>query len=80
MKPRLLSNCRWSAALFAAFKAGVAQQAVTEGDEELAADALFNQVYVDKTLLPRPQALQTRHQISLADLVKSFRWSRGWPN
>src|SRR5579863_1130840 len=55
------------------FKPRVAQQAVAEGDESLSVDALFEQIYVDKTLLRARirQALQTRDQISLADLVKA---------
>ena len=50
-----------------------------EGDQALAADALFDQIYVDKTRLMAQirRALQTRHQISLADLVKSFPLEQG---
>jgi hypothetical protein len=61
------------------FKPRVAQQIVSEGDESLAADALFDQVYVDKTeLMSRiRQALQTRHQISLADLVGEWPLEQG---
>jgi uncharacterized protein DUF3375 len=61
------------------FKPRVAQQDVTEGDESLAADALFDQVYVDKTLLLARiwQALQTRDQISLADLVSAWPLEQG---
>ena len=47
------------------------------------AEALFNQIYVDKTLLLARirQALQTRAQISLADLVDAFpHRERAWPN
>ena len=61
------------------FKPRVAQQDVAEGDESLAADALFDQVYVDKTLLLARirQALQTRDQISLADLVSTWPLEQG---
>jgi hypothetical protein len=61
------------------FKARVAQQTVIEGDESLAAEALFDQVYVDKTVLRSRirQALQTRHQISLADLVEEWGIDQG---
>ena len=61
------------------FKARVAQQNIAEGDESLAADALFDQVYVDKTLLQSRirQALQTRHHISLADLVAQWPLEQG---
>jgi len=54
------------------FKAKVSQLAVDAGDEAIEAEALFNQVYVDKMLLLARirQALQTRPQISLADLVE----------
>jgi hypothetical protein len=61
------------------FKSRVAQQDVAEGDESLAADALFDQVYVDKTLLLARirQALQTSDQISLADLVSTWPLNQG---
>jgi hypothetical protein len=61
------------------FKARVSQLAVDEGDEDIEAEALFNQIYVDKTLLLARirQALQTRPQISLADLVESFPVEKG---
>ena len=61
------------------FKPRVAQQTVTDGDESLAADALFEQVYVDRTLLQSRirQALQTRHQISLADLASEWPLEHG---
>ena len=61
------------------FKARVAQRQVEEGDESLAADALFDQVYVDKAaLLARiRQALQVREQISLAELVQQFPIAQG---
>ena len=61
------------------FKAKFAAATVVEGDQALAADALFDQIYVDKTRLMAQirRALQTRHQISLADLVKSFPLEQG---
>jgi hypothetical protein len=61
------------------FKARVEQQSVAEGDESLAADALFDQVYVDKTeLLSRIRhALQTQPQISLGNLVKQWPLEQG---
>src|ERR1035438_2660675 len=61
------------------FKAKFAAAPVVEGDQDLAADALFDQIYVDKSRLMAQirRALQTRHQISLADLVKSFPLEQG---
>jgi hypothetical protein len=61
------------------FKAKFAPAPVVEGDQDLAADALFDQIYVDKSRLIGQirRALQTRHQISLADLVKSFPLEQG---
>ena len=61
------------------FKPLVAQHSVVEGDESLPADALFDQVYVDKALLLARirQALQARHQISIADLVKEWPLEQG---
>ena len=61
------------------FKARVAQQILAAGDESLAADALFDQVYVDKTVLLSRirQALQTRHQISLADVLGEWPLDHG---
>jgi len=61
------------------FKAKFAATTVVEGDQGLAADALFDQIYVDKTRLMAQirRALQTRHQVSLADLVKSFPLEQG---
>ena len=57
----------------------MSQLAVDAGDEAIEAEALFNQVYVDKMLLLARirQALQTRPQISLADLVASFPIEKG---
>jgi len=61
------------------FKARVGQQEVEDGDQSLAADALFHQVYVDKTVLLSRirQALQTRSQVSLADLVGQWELEQG---
>jgi hypothetical protein len=61
------------------FKAKFAAAPVVEGDQDLAADALFDQIYVDKSRLVAQirRALQTRHQISLADLVKNFPLEQG---
>jgi len=61
------------------FKPRFTQGAVAEGDQALAADALFEQIYVDKTRLMDQirWALQTRHQISLADLVEHFPLEQG---
>jgi Protein of unknown function (DUF3375) len=61
------------------FKPKVLQLAVDAGDESIEAEALFNQVYVDKTVLRARirQALQTRAQISLADLVDRFPIEKG---
>ena len=44
------------------------------GGRSRGADALFDQIYVDKTrsMAQIRRALQTRHQISLADLVEQF--------
>jgi hypothetical protein len=61
------------------FKLKFAQESVADGDQSLAADALFEQIYVDKTRLTSQirWALQTRRQISLADLVEHFPLEQG---
>jgi hypothetical protein len=61
------------------FRARFTQSAVSEGDEDVDAAALFEQVYVDKTRLTDQirRALQTRPQISLADLVEHFPLEHG---
>jgi hypothetical protein len=61
------------------FKPKVSQLTVDAGDESIEAGALFNQIYVDKTVLLARirQALQTRAQISLADLVEHFPLEKG---
>jgi hypothetical protein len=53
------------------FKPVVADFILTEGDADVPADALFEQVYVDKARLTSHihRVLQTRKQVSLADLV-----------
>lgn len=52
-------------------KPSIREQILLEGNEEVSVDALFEQVYVDKARLAAHvrRALQTRDQISLADLV-----------
>jgi hypothetical protein len=61
------------------FRARFTQGAVSEGDQDVDAEALFEQVYVDKTRLTDQirWALQTRPQISLADLVDHFPLTHG---
>jgi hypothetical protein len=56
------------------FKARFTLAAVSEGDQNVDAEALFEQEYVDKTRLAGQirRALQMRPQISLADLVEDF--------
>ncbi len=52
-------------------KAAIAHEPVEEGDENIAADPLFEQVYVDKDRLRAilRQALQTRTRITLEELL-----------
>jgi flagellar motility protein MotE (MotC chaperone) len=54
------------------FRPVLPDQALVAGDQGFAADALFEQVYVDKALLDAHirWALQTRPQVSLAELVE----------
>lgn len=61
------------------FRAKLAHEPVVEGDQSLAAESLFDQVYVDETLLASQirWALQTRHQVTLAEIVKHFPLDRG---
>jgi hypothetical protein len=61
------------------FKARFTQTEVSEGDQNLDAAALYDQAYVDKTRLTDQirWALQTRPQISLADLVAHFPLQHG---
>ncbi len=52
-------------------KPHIQQQTLTEGGGDVDAEALFEQIYVDKVALQSRirQSLQTREQISLADLL-----------
>lgn len=61
------------------FRLKLALEQVTDGDQSLAADALFEQVYVDKIRLMSQirRTLQTCHQISLSDLVRQFPVEQG---
>lgn len=54
------------------FKPVFANQTVANGDQEFSADALYEQIYVDKSILDAHirWALQTRTQISLEELVQ----------
>jgi hypothetical protein len=61
------------------FKARLAAAAVVAGDGDIPADALFDQVHVDKRRL-RAQirhALQTRRQVSLAELAQTYPLRQG---
>jgi hypothetical protein len=60
-------------------KPHITEQALVQGDEALAADALFDQVYVDTSKLEANirHALQTRRQVSLAELVDAHPLERG---
>lgn len=61
------------------FKAKLAEEIVAEGGGEIPADALFQQIYVDKARLVAAIrcSLQTRHQVSLAELTKDFPLQHG---
>jgi hypothetical protein len=61
------------------FRIKFTEEQAADGDQSLAADALFEQVHVDKTRLMFQirRALQTCHQISLADLVQEFPLEQG---
>jgi hypothetical protein len=61
------------------FKASIRPVAVDESDTPLAADALFDQVYVDQVRLESNirRALQTRSQVSLATLAADFPIEQG---
>ncbi len=54
------------------FKPAIRERILVEGETDVASDALFDQVHVDKTRLRARirQALQTRDQISLAGLLE----------
>ncbi len=60
-------------------KPRIASQIVLEGDQAISADALFEQVYVDKARLSAQirRALQTRSQISLAELIDAHPLEQG---
>jgi Protein of unknown function (DUF3375) len=60
-------------------KPKLAEQTVTEGDQDVPADALFQQIYVDKAWLSAAVrwALQTRHQVSLVELTEDFPLQHG---
>ena len=62
-----------------AFKPKLAEQIVTEGGQDVPADALFQQIYVDKARLAAAirWALQTRHQVSLTELTEDFPLQHG---
>jgi hypothetical protein len=61
------------------FKPKITQQIVADDGAVIAADALFEQVYVDQLRLTSNirRALQTRRQISLADLVHEYPIEQG---
>jgi flagellar motility protein MotE (MotC chaperone) len=61
------------------FKPTLTSRAVLAGNEDVPADALFEQIYVDKTHLAAHirRALQTRPQISLMELVDSYPLEHG---
>jgi hypothetical protein len=60
-------------------KARITDQYLLEGSTDVPADALYGQIYVDKTRLAAQvrQALQTRSQISLAELVETYPLEKG---
>ena len=60
-------------------KARIADLVVSEGDADIPADALFDQVHVDKTELRTRirKMLQTRAQVSLGDLVDAHPLEHG---
>ncbi|MBI3898375.1 MAG: DUF3375 domain-containing protein [Gammaproteobacteria bacterium] len=57
----------------------ILQQVVEEGRDPVKADALFDQIYVDKAELSRRihRMLQTRQQVALAHLLDEFPLERG---
>ncbi len=57
----------------------IAEQVLQSGDAEIAADALFDQVYVDKARLAGQirRALQTRRQIALPELLAEYPLEQG---
>lgn len=60
-------------------KPRIAQQVLVEGDEDIAADALFEQVYVDRERLRAHirRALQTREQVALTTLLAEHPLQQG---
>jgi flagellar motility protein MotE (MotC chaperone) len=60
-------------------KPSIVDQVLLEGNSDAAADALFDQVHVDKSRLLAciRRALQTRQQVSLAQLVSEYPLSQG---
>lgn len=60
-------------------KSVIADETLTGGDENLTADALFEQVYVDKARLAVHirHALQARDQITLVELLAEYPLERG---
>jgi len=61
------------------FKPRVADQVLLDGDEAVPAEALFEQIYVDKARLAGNirRALQTRRQVSLAELIETHPLEHG---
>jgi len=61
------------------FKPRFTDQVLAEGGEDISADALFDQVYVDKARLAAQirRALQTKYQVSLAELVEAHPIQQG---
>lgn len=57
----------------------ITEQALQSGDAQIAADALFDQVYVDKPRLAGQirRALQTRRQIALTELIADYPLEQG---
>jgi flagellar motility protein MotE (MotC chaperone) len=54
------------------FKPTIGDQVVAQGDQEFSADALYEQVYVDRSVLDAHirWALQTRSQVSVEELIQ----------
>jgi hypothetical protein len=61
------------------FKPRFSGEPLVEGDQNVTSDALFEQVYVDKARLASQvrRALQTRSQVSLAELVEDYPLEQG---
>lgn len=60
-------------------KATITDQLILEGDEPAEADALFNQVVVDRTRLSAQirHTLQTRDQVTLGELISTYPLQHG---